>query len=205
MKTNFDPKFHGYQFINRFEFKGFSKIAKTLSNKLIYGMCGGMVYSALDFYFDQRKIPEINQVDQIPEYYAKYLWKRQSESTSISVLIRIINFSALSKKRSIQKSIQDELPVIIDRLIDKLPVPLVIIRSSLLQNPTHNHQVLVTGIEEHEDFMNLTLYDPNHPNNEPSLKIQIHPDFSIEQSTSEPVRGIFVNNYAYKYSYTINE
>ncbi|MDO9085856.1 MAG: hypothetical protein Q7U53_06585 [Anaerolineaceae bacterium] len=204
MKTNFDPKFHGYSFINRFEFKGFSKIFKTLSNKLIYGMCGGMVFSALDFYFDQKIIPDYSKVDQIPENYAKYLWKRQSESTSISVLIKIIKFASLSKKSSINMSIKDELPQIIDRLIDKLPVPIVIIRSSLFQNPTHNHQVLVTGIEEHENCMKLKLYDPNHPKSEPFLIIQQYPELLIQQSTGELVRGFFVNTYSYKFSYLVN-
>jgi hypothetical protein len=204
MKTNFDPKSHGYSFINRFEFKGFSKFLKTVSNKFIYGMCGGMVFSALDFYFDQKKIPDYPKVDQIPEIYAKYLWKRQAESTSFSVLLKIVLLAGLTTKKSIQKSITYELPIIIDRLNDKLPAPLVIIRSSLLQNPTHNHQVLVTGYEDHEDHMKLLMYDPNHPKSEPYLIIQKNEELLIQQSTGEPVRGFFVNSYSYRFSYLVN-
>jgi hypothetical protein len=201
MKTNFNPLSHGYSFPNRFEFRGLKKIVKMIKSNFIYGMCGGMVFTALDYYFDQNKIPGFNAVDELSLSYTKYLWKRQTQSVSISVLLKIIKFASLSVSKSLQHTIQDELPKIIDRLNDGLPAPIVIIRSSLFQNPTHNHQVLVTGYEDIGSTMDLELYDPNHPNLYPTVTINRNPEFVITQSTGEPVRGLFLNKYTYQLSF----
>lgn len=199
VKTKFTPLLHGYYFPNRFEFKGFTKIIKSLNNSLIYGMCGGMVFTALDHYFDQKNIPDYGFVNDLPLSYTKYLWKRQTESVSFAVLLKIIQFAAISASKSLQKSFEVELPIVIDRLNDGLPSPIVIIRSSLFQNPTHNHQVLVTGYVETSSFLEFSLYDPNHPKQDPKLIITKQPA-SIIQSTGEPVRGFFLNHYSYQFS-----
>ena len=200
MKTNFNPPSHGYSFPNRFEFKGLSRIKKFVKSNFIYGMCGGMVFTALDFYFDQYKLPGYQAVEDLPLSYTKYLWKRQTQSVSISVLLKIIQFATLSVSKSMQKTIQDELPKIIERLNDGLPAPIVIIRSSLFQNPTHNHQVLVIGYIDNGSTLDLELYDPNHPKSGPRLMISMDPEYLITQSTGEPVRGLFLNNYSYQFS-----
>ncbi len=174
---------------------------RFVKSKLIYGMCGGMVFTALDYYFDQKKIPEFKAVKDLPINYTKYLWKRQTESVSLATFVRIIQFASFSKSKAIQKSIQEELPIIIERLKDDLPAPIVIIRSSLFQNPTHNHQVLVTGFEEKAHQLELKLYDPNHPKMELSLVISGGTESLITQSTGEPVRGFFLNHYTYQFSF----
>lgn len=200
MKTNFNPPSHGYSFPNRFEFKGISRIKKFIKGNFIYGMCGGMVFTALDYYFDQYKLPGYLAVEDLPLSYTKYLWKRQTESVSISVLLKIILFASLSVSKSMQKTNKDELPKIIERLNDGLPTPIVIIRSSFFQNPTHNHQVLVTGYEDNGSILELELYDPNHPKLDPRLIIKKSPKYLITQTTREPVRGLFLNNYSYQFS-----
>ena len=199
-KTNFDPLTQGYSFANRFEFKGFKKLKKYLNRHIIFGMCGGMVFTALDFYFDHVNIPEYRKVSEIPVNYTKYLWKRQSDSVSIATFFKIIWFASLSEKGSILRSIDIELPRILDRLEDGLPAPIVIIRSSLFQNPTHNHQVLVNATKRNGDFLELSLYDPNHPKDIPFLSIHLVDNTTIEQSSGEPIRGFFLNNYIYQNS-----
>lgn len=198
--TKFAPLSNGFLFPNRFEIKGVSKFVKVLKSNLIYGMCGGMVFSALDYYFDHRNVPEYNEVNELPVCYTKYLWRRQTESTSFSILLKIIHFGSLSKRKSVLKTIENELPNIIARLNGGLPAPLVIIRSSLFQNPTHNHQVLVTGYEDNPSQLELLLYDPNHPGIDPRLVISHGLEVSITQSTGEPVRGFFLNHYKYQRS-----
>ncbi len=200
MKTNFNPPSHGYTFPNRFEFKGLSRIVKIIKSNFIYGMCGGMVFSAMDYYFDQNKLPNYKAVEELPLSYTKYLWKRQTQSVSISVLMKIIKFASLSVSKSMQKTFQDELPKIIERLDDGLPAPIVIIRSSFFQNPTHNHQVLATGYEDNGLSLDLELYDPNHPNICPLLMFHHKQEYFITQSTGEPVRGLFLNKYLYQFS-----
>ncbi len=200
MKTNFNPLAHGYSFPNRFEFKGLSRIVKMIKSNFIYGMCGGMVFTALDHYFDQRKLPGFKTVDELPLSYTKYLWKRQTQSVSILILLKIIKYASLSVSTSLQYTIQKELPKIIDKLIDGLPAPIVIIRSGLFQNPTHNHQVLVTGYEVNGSTIELEIYDPNHPNLYPRLTIRQFPEYLITQSTGEPVRGFFLNKYSYQFA-----
>lgn len=197
MKTNFNPLTHGYKFVNRFEFKGLKKISNLIKNKLIYGMCGGMVFTALDHYFDQKNVPKFSIPTEIPINYTKYLWKRQRESVSFSIFLKIFAYALLPERVVIRKSIQIELPKIIFRLSDNLPVPLIIVRSNLFQNPTHNHQVLVTQLEENENEVNLGLYDPNHPSLLPSIRVD-KKNLHISQSTGEHVRGFFVNTYKYQ-------
>ena len=198
INTKFTPLTHGYLFPNRFEFKGFTKFVKVIKSNFIYGMCGGMVFSALDYYFDQKNIPFYGAVNDLSLSYTKYLWKRQSESTSFSILFKIIYFGSLLKRKAIQKTIQNELPQIIARLNIALPAPIIIVRSSIFQNPTHNHQVLVTGFEDNPSQLELILYDPNHPGIEPRLVVSHDHVISITQSTGEPVRGFFLNHYSYK-------
>jgi hypothetical protein len=201
MKTNFNPLSHGYYFPNRFEFKGLSRIVKMIKSNFIYGMCGGMVFTAMDYYFDQEKLPGFKAVDELPLSYTKYLWKRQTQSVSISVLLKIIQFATLPVSKSMQKSTLEELPKIIERLNDGLPAPIVIIRSSFFQNPTHNHQVLITGYEDNGSTLDLEIYDPNHPNLYPRLTIHRKPEYLITQSTGEPIRGLFLNKYLYQFSF----
>jgi hypothetical protein len=198
--TKFTPLYRGYLFPNRFEYKGLSRVMKFLKSNFIYGMCGGMVFSALDYYFDEKNIPKYDVVKNLPLNYTKYLWKRQTESTSFYILLKILYFGTLSKKKVVQKTIQNKLPDIINRLNLGLPAPIVIVRSSFFQNPTHNHQVLVTGYEDNPSKLELILYDPNHPRLEPRLVISNDHGFSITQSTGEPVRGFFLNHYTYKES-----
>lgn len=199
MKTNFDPLTHGYKFANRFEYKGLKKITTLFKNKFIYGMCGGMIFTALDYYFDQKKVPKYDQPNELPINYAKYLWKRQTESVSINTFFKLIYFALLPKRLSIKKSIEKELPKVIDLLLDTLPVPLIIIRSNFFQNPTHNHQVLVTQIKTQNEVAVMALYDPNHPYLSPAINVNMK-NFELTQTTGEVVRGFFVNKYYYKNS-----
>jgi len=205
LKTKFNPLTHGYFFPNRFEFKGFDKFKKYLHRHIIYGMCGGMVFTALDYYFDQINIPQYAKVNEIPLNYTKYLWKRQSDSVSISTFFKIIWLASLSKTNSIRRSINVELPLILERLEDGLPAPIVVIRASLFQNPTHNHQVLVNESTTNKDVLELSLYDPNHPKNNPKIIISTGENPTIEQSSGEPIRGFFVNKYKYKNSQNLKK
>ncbi|GEM_PF-3163429 len=200
MKTNFSPLTYGYKFPNRFEYSGFKKIFKIIKNNLIYGMCGGMVFTALDFYFDQKSIPKYTNPNDIPLSYTKYLWKRQRESVSFLTFIKLITYALFPLSISINKSIQQELPQILEKLSDALPAPIIIVRSSFFQNPTNNHQVLVTQSESKRDIVKLYLYDPNYPNTEQFIDINTGSERSIIQSSGEPIRGFFLNHYVYKNS-----
>lgn len=199
MKTNFDPLTHGYKFQNRFEFKGIKKLTSIFKNKLIYGMCGGMVFTALDYFFDQKKVPKFHHPSELTINYAKYLWRRQTESVSLSALIKLIYYALLPQRISIRKSIENELPKALDLLLDNLPVPLIIIRSNFFQNPTHNHQVLVTQMNYKNNVMEMVLYDPNHPQISPSIIVDKDKK-ELFQTTGELVRGFFVNKYQYRNS-----
>ena len=195
MITNFTPLIHGYLFPNRFE-----KIIKIagFKNKFIFGLCGGMVFSALDFYFYQKSIPEFRSVQEIDINYTKYLRKRQADSLSIIKILKIFFLAAIPIKRATTITFDRFIPKILDQLNDDLPTPLIIVRSNLLQNPTNNHQVLATGYQENETAIILDIYDPNHPTQSVWLEvIKIQP-FQINQSTGEPVRALFLNDYKFK-------
>ena len=81
------------------------------------------------------------------------------------------------------------------------PAVLGLIRTKQgLGDPTHNHQVLATAysLDDATKEMRITLYDPNHPGETPTLHLNLagqRASFQVTQSTGEPLRGFFVVPY----------
>lgn len=70
--TDFDPKVHGFHFENRFDNQGYYAGV----NINLPGLCGGMVYSALDYYFSGTPVPELTETPNEGTDLTEYIRQR---------------------------------------------------------------------------------------------------------------------------------
>jgi hypothetical protein len=207
MKTNFQPKLNGFQFINSFDFPDFFQLklpflslsAASLSD-LIYGLCGGMCFAALDYYHAQISPPPYGTTDLIPWPYFLYLWQRQLDSLGKLVVPKIFEWMLSDDVTLARKINRWEVPKIMKQLKEGQPVVLAIIRVKGITDPTKNHQVVAIGYEYETTNKDLKffLYDPNHPGEQPELTMNLNnPNLGIglDYSTGEPLRGFFALDY----------
>jgi hypothetical protein len=201
--TNFHPLEHGFHFINSFEFN--FKLDLPLANPIhlkdiFYGLCGGMCFTALDYFNAGLPIPSITEVDRLPPDLLAYLHKRQLDSLNLPVVPKVIEWMLRNDLDVGRLTTRLEVPKMRTRLEAGKPVVLGLIRVHTGQSPTENHQVLATGydFDETTNLVKIHLYDPNHPGEEPSLLLnnsQPSQGINISQSTREALRAFFVINY----------
>ena len=206
--TSFNPLVNGLKFINRFEFPNLSKITLPIIHSgpislgdIIYGLCGGMCFTALDYYNAGEQVPDVSNVNDVNLGLFFYLCERQLSSLSIGAVEKVISWM-LADDLTVAKNVaQTEVPKLRASLDAGQPAVLALIRGKGFSDPTHNHQVTATGYNLDPDTNQLTifLYDPNHPGEEPTLNLDLtNPDqgLSLTQSTGEPLRGFFVIDYS---------
>jgi murein DD-endopeptidase MepM/ murein hydrolase activator NlpD len=205
VKTNFIQSSHGFQFPNRFEVRLPTKFQFPFSgsvdlNQVVFGLCGGMCFTALDYFKLNELPPMYFDVKEIDQKLFVYLCERQLESLKIPTLFKVFEWMLSEDQTIATKMSRYEIPKL-RRLLDKgEPAVLALIRVRGLDDPTQNHQVLATGYEYDpvsKDYT-INLYDPNHPHKEPTLKLNLSEPKSgpkISQSTGEHLRGFFIIPY----------
>jgi hypothetical protein len=211
IRTLFDSPKHSFKFLNRFDLADFLHFDLPIDipflrqrnplNPLVYGLCGGMCFAALDYFYASKSIPTWDDPDEINYRLFSYLWQRQIDSMSPYVVGNVISWMILDDKWVLQKTIKDEIPKLLEELRSARPTVLVLIRSAGTGNPTLNHQVLATGFDLDPDTNNLSvfLYDPNQPQVKAELNIKLaKPGRKVEISqpnVPEPTRGFFISPY----------
>ncbi len=194
--TNFLLEKHSFLFPNRFILKSFFISPRA---PFYYGLCGGMCYTALDIYYQNDDAPDFNNPEALPKNLLSYLVNRQLHSTGFRSLIKLLQWLFHPTTKLLKSSITNELPRILSSLHTGNPVPIILVRSKKLNNPTNNHQILIVGYKNENENTELRCYDPNYPGGYTSLHINRNPDqLQIVQSTGEAVRGFFVNYYKRK-------
>ncbi len=205
VNTHFSPQDNGFHFINRFEFKFPVKFKLPFAGEVnlsdvVYGLCGGMCFSALDYYNASRPAPSVSQVDQIDASLFAYLCDRQLDSLSIPTLLKVFQWMLSDERDNGLRLARYEVPKL-RRMLDKdSPAVLALIRVKGLSDPTHNHQVVAIGYDYDPASrrMTIALYDPNHPGESPSLQLDLSnpgQGVAISQSTGEFLRGFFLIDY----------
>jgi len=76
IRTKLDSQKHGFRFENRFDLADFMRVDLPIElpflrqdnqlAKVVYGLCGGMCYAALDYYSTNKEIPDYTDPDEIP-------------------------------------------------------------------------------------------------------------------------------------------
>jgi hypothetical protein len=168
--TNFDPRKHGFRFVNDF----LNDVVPSVDIRT-GGLCGGMSYSALDYYFAHVTIPEQTYRPANRTTLQSYLYNREVDSL-VSNLdkwaevgfnpggsrngeffnwgLQGTNGGRLEELRS---SIDQGIPAVIDLQGD---------------GGTGNHQVVAIGysmgryqgdLKDFEGDLQIFVYDPNYP------------------------------------------
>ena len=177
-KTNFKAKDHGFRFINSFRLPSMDTIPILGSlklNDLIYGLCGGMCFAALDYFHKGLQVPETKKVKEINKKLFVYLWDRQLDSLKLPTVIKMIDWMFREDKDLHVRMARYEIPKIQRSLERGEPTVLLLIRVRQLGGVTQNHQVLATGYELDPvtKEMKIFLYDPNYPEKNPHISLNL--------------------------------
>jgi murein DD-endopeptidase MepM/ murein hydrolase activator NlpD len=205
INTNFTYLRHGFQFINSFELNLPVKFqlpfgASVDLSKVMFGLCGGMCFTALDYFRLGDPPPQIEDVKKIDRRLFIYLCERQLDSLKIPTLLKVFEWMLSEDKTLANRISRYELPKLRKMLDKGEPAVLALIRVRGLDDPTQNHQVLATGYEYDPaaKTYQIFLYDPNHPRKNPYLTLDLSrhkSGFQIQQSTGEQQRGFFIIPY----------
>ena len=176
-----------------------------------YGLCGGMVFAALDFHHAGLPLPRGQHAYDQPAPgtpLRRFIWRRQMD-TLLQDALRFIAWTALLTRvpqrrpfdsgpsRLLARS-RPQWRKLIAALDAGQPVPLGLVRDA--RNVFENHQVLAVGYEQlHERHATLFLYDPNCPDRESTIALE----FGEQQldgrescpAQAPPLRGFFCEAY----------
>lgn len=202
--TTFDRLKFGFRFRNSFDaippitlpFIGTFDLGT-----LIIGLCGGMAYAALDYYHAGVDSPSADAPDRLRPEELRYLYRRQGDSMGLMVLNRIFQWMLRSDRDLLEVTITKELPTLMARLDSGEPAVLLLLRAQGMDNPTRNHQVVAAGydLDPLERTVTILLYDPNHPDHEPTIRLPYEFDENgmLVQSErqDDPLRAFFVMPY----------
>ena len=200
--TGFSPLDHGFRFVNFFQFSlefRLPLLRPVDLGRIIFGLCGGMCYAALDYFHADVDVPPLDTQPQRGTRLYAYLWRRQLRSLVMpKVPLKIMEWMMRSDEDLAQRTAGAEFAKAKRRIDKGEPAVLLLIRAGGMTSPTQNHQVVATGYEldESSGQAKVFLYDPNHPGKEPQISFSLDPEEAgPSQSTEEPLRGFFVLDY----------
>jgi len=176
--TQFSPPIHGWRFPNAFRRGPFA-----------YGLCGGMVFAALDRYLFDVAMPETTAPPQSGPLWRE-LVRRQVDSMPAGMLWQLTRLVRRDDSQLAYEAWYEHR--LAATTVAKGPVPLVLIRARRLRDMAQNHQVLAVGADDDEDM--LWIYDPNWPGQRCFLCRDWENTILIH-SHAGPQRGMFVQDY----------
>lgn len=175
--TSFDVQQHGFRFSNSFDnYRFFGPIEIDLA-----GRCGGMSYSALDYFFSQMPIPPQPDLPVEGSYLSTYISSRQERSiwNEIDKWVELsFNPGGARNSEFFNWGLQEDGSGSLGQLIREIDAgrPTVLGLFSVSSgDPSHHHQVVAVGYERASGGspLSISVYDSNHPGVEKVL--QPHP------------------------------
>lgn len=161
--TNFDPRIHGFHFDNDF-------VTHVVGNIETRGLCGGMAFAALDYYYAGIPIPTHEAGDfpdgKVPAEGSRlrsYIFKRMMNSVERNAAqwLNVLVNPAFNPKRFTKRHL-DDLRAEIDA---GRPVPLGLISTDkIIGGASGNHQVVCFGYDVTANGRSITfqIYDNNY-------------------------------------------
>ena len=217
VRTGFTSSAHGFPFPNWFPPGSPVVLVPTPFGTLTFGdanagLCGGMVYAALDLfvygqprpatptppvfrYFCKRLLESWNLPFGVLKYYDG---QRRPGASRMLGDLRLVD--GLTRQ-----TVLDEWPKIRDLLDTGRPAPLGLVKVASFdpRQLVKNHQVLAHGYTLSSDGNRVALhvYDPNYPDDDTTtLTLRLDdPDAAVPVAHScegETVRGLFLSGYA---------
>ncbi len=170
--TRFDPVRDGFKFVNTFD----NDVVRELDIRT-GGLCGGMVYSALDYYNAGMPIPPQDYKPAVNAPLHDYLYDRQVASLRENLdKWTELGFNPLGARNAeffrwgLQGSNGGRLQELRARIDRGTPVPLGLWHYD--GKPGGDHQVLAIGYDlgryrgdlgQYQEDLRIFVYDPNHP------------------------------------------
>ena len=224
--TDFLPSLNGFHFDNIFEsVPPFKLIGDLRYGDASKGLCGGMVYAALDYFIAGLDIPAIPKEDlslrygsplhgPIFDYFGKRLFASFDVPAGVWNYIELMqpkfpDFQArkgvlgLAPRSRAWRMVRQEWPVIKTKLDAGQPCPLglICIESTDIKRLGENHQVLAYGYDLVGYDLTLFIYDPNiHDDDSITLKLNIadpEQKIPVTYSGQENVNCFFQTNYTF--------
>jgi hypothetical protein len=184
--TSFDPRNHGFQFSNQFT----NLVVGEPFDFTTGGLCGGMVYSVLDYLNGRLPVPRQSNIPANGSTLQRYIYDRQTASllaTGDKWAELGFNVGGSRNREFFNWGLQPgsgRLGELQERIDRGVPVPLGLqgcggdCRCTPRSCPG-NHQVLAIGYQlgryqmdlgEFIDDVSIFVYDPNYPNRRMTLK-----------------------------------
>jgi hypothetical protein len=200
-RSGFASVQHGFHFVNSFQLPFPPTIQLPLVgdvniSNMVYGLCGGMCFATLDYYYAGLPVPDYKSAEELPFAYLLYLWDRQLDTLGLLGVPKVLEWMLQDDRTLATRTSRSEVPKIRNQLDQGDPVVLCVIRGRGFSDPTVNHQVLATGYEYDESTRQMTLFlcDPNYAGQETLLTMNLaHPKLGLQasHSTGELMRGCF--------------
>jgi hypothetical protein len=173
------------------------------------GLCGGMVFAALDYWHARIRPPADRPEPGSPLY--RYVVRRLVESwrlpAGVAQYYQWMNLpdgdgQAGIRRGTAGRTAADQWPRVKARLDRGIPVPLGLVTVAG-PNPLrlgHNHQALAYGYTRSGDEVTLRVYDPNAGPDD-GVGIRFGPsapglEFAHNLDLARPVRGFFLVRYS---------
>lgn len=203
--TTFRPKEHGFKFRNKFK----STVGDAGSIKFEFnGLCGGMAYTANDYFLGKLKIPQQNFQPAIGTKLHSYIFNRQQNSFSNldKFLEYTVNPFGWRDKEFFYWGLEGRLFELKNCIDKNQPMPLGLF--NIHNNPTSHHQVLAIGYDlaghagnkekdPDRDKVRIYIYDPNYPDKTCAL-IPVSNKAFYAQEVGSIKNGKFIKEYRLK-------
>jgi len=215
--TNFVPSLHGFHFDNCFEAVPPVKLIGELRyGDASKGLCGGMVYAALDYFNAGLDLPRSAPRDTSSTYGSPlhgplfdYLGQRLFQSfdvpNGVQTYIVLMNpqFPDALRRGSIGlaprsrawRMVREEWPIVKRKLDSGQAWPLGLIRVETddIGQIGDNHQVLAYGYDLVGSDLTIFIYDPNfHDRDDITLKLNVaDPEHKVPVSYSDASRPVY--------------
>ena len=198
----FSPEKHGFHFQNRFQTE---LIDIGSLNWTTHGICGGMAFSAMDYYLAGMAVPSHieNQInpdwflihpDDIKSRLVKYLFDRLIDSL-IANWQDFVSWTRKDDQDASQSTKGVEFTKLQDRIQQYGAWPIGLVRVDSIGDIGKNHQVVAYQCWNMNGNMGVNLYDNNFPDRVTTLTSKKGDIGFTSDIDNRHIRGFFVENY----------
>ena len=205
----FRPSTHGFRFANCWPSQplfsvGFRNFVRLHVGDACNGLCGGMVFAAVDYFRSDAAPPGGGEPPAHGTPLFAHLRRRLFQSFHLPWgVLRYYRWMASSGRREslARRTARVTLPGVRREIDAGRLAPLGLVRAHS-RNPAElgrNHQVLAYGYDEEGDRVKVWVYDPNYPGcDDVSITLdlaRLDAADAFTTSTGEPLRGFFLTRY----------
>jgi hypothetical protein len=202
-RASFRPSRHGFVFANSWPPAPAISI-RTPAGRIgignaALGLCGGMVFAALDYWQANRKPPPSQPAPGAPLY--RFIVRRLVQSWHLPAgVVRYFLGMLATDGELASRTVFRQWPAVKALLDRGQPATLGVVTVASA-NPLllgHNHQVLAYSYHQSGAEVTLLVYDPNSgPDDAVAVRFSTAPagSFTHNIAVSWPVRGFFLTRY----------